>query len=70
MTDDANPNGGAANLPSQRPSWYVPLKPLKGDRSVEEILAQTFTSELSELSEEMEEETARFLNQFRIPRDS
>ncbi len=31
MRDDTSPNGADADQPDQRPSWYVPIKPVPPD---------------------------------------
>ena len=72
MADDPTANGADGSDTRERPSWYVPIKPIPEDdhRTLKEVLLDTFGHEPPELSEETQEELVAYLNQFRVPRES
>ena len=73
MADNAtSDNGTDGDESRERPSWYVPLRPIPEDdtRTGLEVLLDTFGHEPLELSEELQEELLAYLNQFRVPRES
>ena len=72
MPQDPTPNGADASEPRERPSWYVEFEPIPEDdqRSLTEVLLDTFGHEPPELSPEIEAETLAFLDRFRVPRES
>ena len=71
MADQATSNGTDGGEGRERPSWYVPIKPIPEDdtRTAREVLLDTFGDEPLELSEEEAAETKAFLDQFLVPRD-
>ncbi len=71
MADNPTTNGADGTEPRERPSWYVPIKPIPetDKRSLTEVLLETFAYEPLELSEETQRELADYLNQFRVPRE-
>ena len=72
MADGATGNGTDGGEGRERPSWYVPLRPIPEDdtRTGLEVLLDTFGHEPLELSEDVQEELLAYLNQFRVPRES
>ena len=72
MADDRTVNGADGSDTRERPSWYVPIKPIPEThhRTLAEVLLDTFGHEPLELSEEDAAETVAYLDQFRVPRES
>ena len=72
MSDDASNNGTDTGEPRERPSWYVPIKPIPENdhRTTAEVLLETLGDEPLEMSEEEAAETKAFLDQYLVPRDS
>ena len=72
MADDPTANGADGRDTRERPSWYVPIKPIPEDdhRTLKEVLLDTFGHEPLELSDEDAAETVAFLDQLRVPRES
>lgn len=72
MADQATSNGTDGDDGRERPSWYVPIRPIPEDdmRTGLEVLLDTFGHEPLELSPELEAETVAFLDQFRVARES
>lgn len=72
MAEHSATNGVDGTEPRERPSWYVPIKPIpEGDnRTTAEVLRDTLGDEPLEMSPEHQAETKAFLDQFLVPRDS
>ena len=70
MSQDPTANGASASEPRERPSWYVPIKPVPPShhKTLAEVFEETF--EPLDLSEETQQELVAYLDQFRVPRDS
>lgn len=62
MPDDASANGTDSEPPRQRPSWYVPLKPLPDDApsAEESLLSLQVVTDEEELGD-AREDIDRFL---------
>ena len=72
MVEEQTASGADGREARERPSWYVPIKPIPetDHRSLTEVLLETFAYEPLELSEETQKHLADYLNQFRVPRES
>ena len=72
MSDNPTPNGVDASEPRERPSWYIPIKPIPEDdhRTTQQVLSETWGDEPLDLSEETQKELVAYLDQFRVPRES
>lgn len=72
MSGEMSTNGADSGESRERPDWYIPLKPIPDDydgpTGIELLLA--LTEDMPELSDEMKEETKRYLDQFLVPRES
>ena len=69
MSDDPSANGADSTQSRQRPSWYIPIEPLEEDRTVQQVLEESWPPRNLKLSAETKAEILEFLEQFRIPRD-
>ena len=72
MSGETSTNGADSSESRERPDWYIPIKPIPDDYDGPtgiELLIE-LTEGMPELSDEMKEETKRFLDQFLVPRNS
>ena len=72
MADNSATNGTDGTEARERPSWYVPIKPIPPNekyQTLADVLLETFGPEPLEMSEEEVAETAAFLDQFLVPRN-
>ena len=72
MADNSTTNGADGTEPRERPSWYVPIKPIPPNekyRTLADVLLDTLGDEPLEMSAELEAETKVFLDQFLVPRE-
>lgn len=71
MSSEPTANGAERRDPSQRPSWYVPLKPVPEDgRTVQESMREHFIVDPDGIPDDLQEELVAFLDSFREPRES
>ena len=72
MADKPAANGADGRETGERPSWYVPIKPIPETdrRSLTEVLLDTLGHDPPDLSEETQQELVAYLDQFRVPRES
>ena len=62
-------NGTDSAEQRQRPSWYIPIEPIRDDRTAQQVLEESWPPRDLELSAETRARLIEFLDQFRVPRE-